>query len=394
MSRQRGRMKFGIFMAPFHPIETNPTLALQQDLELIQWLDALGYDEAWIGEHHSAGWEIIASPEIMIGIAADRTKRIMLGTGVTSLPYHHPLMVADRMVQLDHLTRGRAMLGCGPGALASDAYMMGIEPTTQRPRMEEALEAIIRLLDGETVTMKTDWFELREARLQLLPYSNPCFPIAVASALSPSGMIAAGKHGVGVLSLGLNTTGDPGGIGAQWQIAEETAAKHGQVMDRAQWRLVKSFHIAETREQAFRDVEEGERRETVSYFQQTLGLPPGPDTLKEIVERGIALVGTPADAIAMIEQLQEESGGFGGLLIRAGDWAGREAMLHSYELLAREVMPRFQGSAQPRIDSREFVSSHRGTIFAPSQQAVANAFTDAGRDVPEVLKRRMATLRP
>ena len=115
----------------------NPTLALGRDLELISWLDSLGYDEAWIGEHHSAGWEIIASPEIFIGAAAERTKHIMLGSGVTSLPYHHPFLVAQRFVQLDHMTRGRAMLGCGPGALVSDAYMMGIKAEDQRRMMDE-----------------------------------------------------------------------------------------------------------------------------------------------------------------------------------------------------------------------------------------------------------------
>src|SRR5438876_2973506 len=172
-------MTFGIFLAPFHRVGENPTLALARDMELIEWMDYLGYDEVWIGEHHSAGWELIASPEVFIAAAAERTRHIRLGSGVTSLPYHHPLMVADRMVQLDHMTRGRAMLGVGPGALTSDAYMMGIEPTTQRRRMDEALGAIIALLNGETVTMKTDWFELNKARLQLLPYSNPCFPIAV-----------------------------------------------------------------------------------------------------------------------------------------------------------------------------------------------------------------------
>jgi len=250
-------MKFGIFMAPFHRVGDNPTLAMQRDLELIQWLDYLGYDEAWIGEHHSAGWEIIASPELMIAAAAERTKHIMLGTGVTSLPYHHPLLVADRMVQLDHMTRGRAMLGVGPGALTSDAYMMGIEPTTQRPRMEEALDAIIALLSGETVNMKTDWFELRDASLQLLPYTRPCFPIAVASVLSPAGMLAAGKHGLGVLSIGASVTGEVDGIRKHWALAEEAAANNGKTMDRAEWRLVKSLHLAETREQAYRDVEIG-----------------------------------------------------------------------------------------------------------------------------------------
>ena len=109
------RMKFGVFLAPFHELGEDPTLCLERDLELLQWLDYLDYDEAWIGEHHSAGWETIASPEIFIAVAAERTKHIKLGTGVLSLPYHHPLMVANRMVLLDHLTRGRVMFGVGPG---------------------------------------------------------------------------------------------------------------------------------------------------------------------------------------------------------------------------------------------------------------------------------------
>ena len=111
------RLRFGTFLAPFHPAGINPTLALQRDLELVEHLDRLGIDEAWIGEHHSAGTEIIASPEIFIAAAAERTKNIKLGTGVTSVSYHNPLWVADRMVLLDHLTRGRTMLGVGPGSL-------------------------------------------------------------------------------------------------------------------------------------------------------------------------------------------------------------------------------------------------------------------------------------
>jgi limonene 1,2-monooxygenase len=117
------RLKFGIFMAPFHPLGEDPTLALERDLELLQWLDYLGFDEAWIGEHHSAGWETIASPEVFIATAAERTKHLKLGTGVISLPYHHPLMVANSMILLDPLTKGRVMLGVGPGALATDAIM-------------------------------------------------------------------------------------------------------------------------------------------------------------------------------------------------------------------------------------------------------------------------------
>ena len=76
------KMKFGMFLGPFHRIGENPTLALDRDLELLQWIDWLGYDEAWIGEHSSAGWETISAPELFIATAAERTKHIKLGTGV------------------------------------------------------------------------------------------------------------------------------------------------------------------------------------------------------------------------------------------------------------------------------------------------------------------------
>src|SRR5262245_26037543 len=137
-------LRFGIFLAPFHPVREDPTACLDRDLELVKWLDELRYDEAWIGEHHSAGFEIIGSPEIFIAIAAQHTKHIRLGTGVISVPYHHPFMIAERIVQLDHMTRGRVMFGSGPGALQSDARMLGIEASTQRERLDEGPGVILR----------------------------------------------------------------------------------------------------------------------------------------------------------------------------------------------------------------------------------------------------------
>ena len=103
-------------------------LQFQRDLDLVEHLDRLGYDEFWCGEHHSSGWEMIASPEMFLAAAGQRSHRIMLGTGVISLPYHHPFNVAQRIAQLDHMTNGRAMFGSGPGALPSDAWTLGIDP--------------------------------------------------------------------------------------------------------------------------------------------------------------------------------------------------------------------------------------------------------------------------
>ena len=388
-------LRFGIFLAPFHRPGDNPTLALHRDLELIQWLDHLGYDEAWIGEHHSAGWETIASPEIIMGIAADRTKTIMLGSGVTSLPYHHPLMVAQRFVQLDHITRGRTMLGCGPGALASDAYMMGIEAETQRTRMDESLGAIIALLEGhEPVTMKTDWFELNQARLHLRPWSKGCFPIAVASVTTPAGPEAAGKYGVGMLSIGAGLPGGSAKLADTWKIVEAQAAKHNRTVSRDNWRLVINMHCAADDETAMHDVRVGERIETQSYFSETLGRPPmrSEDPLTEGLAASTTLVGSPETLYEGINRLLAfTGGGAGAVLFRAHDWADREATLRSYELFARWVMPRFQGSAQAPIDSREWVSANRAGIFQPRINALQKAFTDSGRDVPDMLKTHVHT---
>jgi limonene 1,2-monooxygenase len=388
---------FGIFLAPFHRVGDNPTLAIARDMELIQWLDHLGYDEAWIGEHHSAGWEVIASPELIIAAAAERTRNIRLGSGVTSLPYHHPLMVANRFVQLDHMTRGRAMLGVGPGALVSDAYMLGIAPDTQRRRMDESLDAITRLLAcEEPVTMKTDWFEMNQARLHLAPYTYPRFPIAVASTLTPAGMQAAGKYGLGVLSLGAGLPGGADALANQWKIAEDEAAKAKRKMDRKDWRLVVNMHTAEDDELAIEQVKVGERLETVTYFEDTLGRPPGraDDPLREGVKMGTTLVGSPDTVSRGIERLIESSqGGIGGVMFRAHEWADREKTMKSFELFARWVMPRFQGSLDTVVASREWTKANRRTIFSPNVAAIAKAYTDAGKPIPEEYKTRLAGAR-
>ena len=162
-------LRHGVFLPPFHPMDENPAACMDRDLELMQWLDRLGFHEAWIGEHHSAGWETISSPELFIAVAAERTRSIRFGTGVISLPYHNPLMTANRIIQLDHHTRGRVMFGAGPGLLASDALMLGIDPNTQRDRMAEALDVILRFFHGEIVTEKTDWYTFVNARAHLRP---------------------------------------------------------------------------------------------------------------------------------------------------------------------------------------------------------------------------------
>ena len=378
------RLKFGIFMAPFHPVGENPTLALERDMELIEWLDKLGFDEAWVGEHHSAGWETIASPEIFLSAAAQRTKNIKLGTGVISLPYHHPLIVANRMIQLDHMTRGRVMMGAGPGALVGDAYMMGIDPPTQRRRMDESLGLILRLWnESEPITYESEWFTLREARVHLRPYSQPHMPVAVAASQSPAGMISAGKYGIGVLSL--NTVRLPGAVapnlGEFWKIAEQTAAENNKTVNRNDWGLVIHVHLAESRKEAIEQARHGAGRYQRQYFENTLGLFQGSDVpedkvIDDMVESHSWCVGTPDDLIEHILRLDEESGGFGKILVQATEWATRDQVLHSYELIARYVMPRFQGSVASLVESNAWTSDRRSELAGLATKAVDRARED------------------
>jgi limonene 1,2-monooxygenase len=384
------RMEFGIFMAPFHPLGENPTLALQRDLELISWLDYLGYDEVWVGEHHSGGWETIASPEMFLAAAGERTQRIRLGTGVVSVPYHHPFNVADRIVLLDHLTRGRAMLGVGPGALPADAAFLGVEATRQRDMMDEGLGVILRLLtEDEPVTYKGEWFELREAHLQLKPVQRPTMPIAVASTISPAGMTCAGKYGAGVLSVASFSQDGLAAVQTQWAYAEEAAREAGKPQpDRATWRLVVPFHIAESREQAIDDIADGIMAWNNDYFVDTLGSPQrkpvksGRQFAEAMNEYGGAIVGTPDDAIECINRLQQIAGGFGCLLGLAHEWTTREKILRSYELMARHVMPEFQDTTSWLKRSAGWTKEHKERLAQDTVKAITKAIQDHGGAQP------------
>ena len=261
--------------------------------------------------------------------------------------------------------------------------MMGIDPVTQRPRMDEALGVIVRLLDGEVVTHHTDWFTLNEARLQMLPL-NGRMPIAVASTTSPAGMVSAGKHGVGVLSLGAGLIGAKKDLAAEWAIGEKAAADAGQVLHRDEWRLVIRAHLAETREEAMSDVRAGRDHERHHYYRRVAGLK-NDMTLEDEIEQDCSLIGTPDDMIAALRRMQEVTGGFGGFLVLANDWASRERTLHSYELMARYVLPEFKGHLGPLRASYDMVVTNKPKYGAPAMAAITKAYQDAGEQVPDEL---------
>jgi limonene 1,2-monooxygenase len=352
-------LRHGVFLPPIHPVDENPTLCLERDLELMELADRLDFREGWIGEHHSSGFEVISSPELFIAMAAGRTKHIRLGTGVISIPYHNPLMAANRIIQLDHMTRGRIMCGLGPGLLPSDALMLGINPDVQRDRLAEGIDVMIRLFEGKVVTEKTDWYTLEDARLHLLPYSQPYPEVAVASAITPSGGRLAGKYDLGMLCVAADVGEGFDALDVNWNIASEIAQEHGRTMDRNRLRLVVRMHLAETREQAFEDIRFGLKKYIDYAVNSGRGyqIPEDADVVDWFVEKRLAVIGTPDDMITRISELQEKQGDFGVVLIHAHNWANWEATKRSYELYARYVMPHFSGSNVGRQESYRWVGT-------------------------------------
>jgi len=376
------RLGFGAFLAPHHPIGEHPMLQFRRDLDFVEHLDRLGYDEFWCGEHHSSGWEMIGSPEMFLAAAGERTKRIKLATGVVSLPYHHPFNVAQRMVQLDYMTGGRAIFGSGPGALPSDAHTLGIDPMLLRDRQDEAIGVIRRLMRGERITMTSDWFTLQDAKLQLLPLQED-MPFAVASQISPSGMTLAGKHGIGIISIGSLSEEGLNALPTQWGFAEAAAAEHGQTVDRKDWRVLLSWHIAETREKARAEARDGLLRHHNEYITGTLqrpGAKPFKDPDEAIdktafVPGAVATIGTPDDLVERIKSVLEISGGFGTVVGFAHDWANPENTMHSWDMVARYVVPQINGYLAGLRTSREFVATNR-EYFNRARQAVMAKITE------------------
>jgi len=373
------QINIGGFLAPHHPIGESPMLQFQRDLDLVAHMDRLGFSEFWCGEHHSTGWEVIASPEMFLAAAAQRSHRIKLGTGVVSLPYHHPFHVAQRMVQLDHMSQGRAIFGSGPGALPSDAHMLGLDPMVLRDRQDEAIGVVRRLLNGERVSHNSEWFTLQDAALQLLPVQRD-LPFAVASMVSPSGMTLAGKHGTGVLSIGSMSTAGLDALPLQWSFAEDAAAESGAQIDRSNWRIVMSFHIAETRELAREQAKHGLHRWHNEYTVGTL-MRPGAvaydspdeavDAVAEAGTAGASVVGTPDDMIASVRRLQEITGGFGTVIGFIHDWANPENTMNSWDMVARYVLPELNGQLDAYRASQRHVIDNRA-VFDRAGEAITS----------------------
>jgi limonene 1,2-monooxygenase len=375
-STRTAPLRLGMFLAPFHGLNESPTLAFERDLQLAQHADELGFAEFWYGEHHTGAYENSSSPELMIAAAAQRTKRIQLGTGVVSLPYHNPLMVANRIAQLDHLTAGRLIFGAGPGLLVTDAYMLGLDARESRDKLDRGLEVILRLLRGDWVTDSWEgWYDLHEAHTQVLPL-NRDLEVAVASAYSPNGATLAAKYGAGMLCLAATQTSGYDALSRSWVIAQQTAEELGTTMSPSIVRCATDIHIAETREEAMDQVRAGYENYRLYLKNQSEQLKESPAhrSLEDLIERGEVVVGTPDDAIAQIHRLEKKVPNFGCLLMLDKNWARTDHKVRSMEMMARYVLPAINGDNLNRQKSFDWARENRDQTIEVIQSATKRSF--------------------
>jgi limonene 1,2-monooxygenase len=345
-------MKFSIFMMPLHYPTENPSLAFDRDISLIHYAEELGFDEFFIGEHHSGGWETMPAPEMALAKASALAHRIRLGTSVISAPFHHPFHIAERMAFLDHLTRGRAILGVGPCALVTDKKLFGLPNEKLYSMLAESTDIIVRLLESpEPIDHEGRFWSFKQMRLQLRSYQQPRMPLAIASSGNEISLELAGKYGMLLLSPAGKNVRNNQTKSAQWNKVEAIASQHGTATSRDNWRIATCIYLADSKEEAWRDVEASIKRDMEYFVSIGLKAPyeayPG-QPAQEITARSGAdrrdwIIGTPDDAIAQIERMQAETGGFGGLMLTTHEWTSSEKIRRSMEMFARYVLPHFRG---------------------------------------------------
>ncbi|MEM7366200.1 MAG: LLM class flavin-dependent oxidoreductase [Pseudomonadota bacterium] len=342
--------RFGVYLSPFHPVREHPGLAIERDLELICLLDRLAYDIVWIGEHHTGGIEIVAAPEILASAVANRTRTIRLGLALSSMAYQSPLLIADRVLLLDHVSRGRAELAFGPLGTGPDMHAFGLARRQVIDRTHDAIKTSYGLIRGDTVDHETNWYRLSDATPQLRPFRND-IPMTLVAQGIPEEPAALADLDVGLMTLSATAPQIRRDLPTLWDVYTRNRSEHDHAEARHCWTLAGPVHIAASRSDALRNIRFG-LEPWLQYMERTTGMEVDgksiTDKAESLVDSGFAIIGSPSDAVSQLKRLEADTGGFGTFLQIAHNWANTSATQTSYELFARYVIPELSGTNRVR----------------------------------------------
>lgn len=356
-------MKLGMFGQAYHPPGKSPYDCQEWDLQVIRWMDELGYEEAWFGEHHTLPWEPNPAPDILIAQAFRETTRIRLGTGGICLPYHNPDVVANRIAWLDHISQGRLNFGVAAGSVPADWKLLGIKGADTRDMTRESLEIIQKIWSGDRPFVYEGKYWRVEVEepipplfdAHIMPFQKPGPPVGV-SGISPNSPTLKIAGTMGFLPMSLNA--DLGSLHSHWDTYAEAAESAGRTPCRDDWRVCKEVIVAETDAEAERIAVKGSLgvfateylARMAKVFNKLRGVdapvPPDDQLTPEYLVHNSWIVGSPETVRAKLEEYQEASGGFGTLLVLACDYADEpKAWRTSLQLLAEEVAPNLTRSS-------------------------------------------------
>ncbi len=355
-------MKAGVFMMPSHPPERDFYAGHVWDLEHLELCDKLGFHEAWIGEHFTAPWEPNPAPDLLIAQAILRTKNIKLCPGAHLLPYHHPVELAHRVAFLDHMAQGRFMFGVGTSGLPSDWKLFNVDGAggENRKMTLEALDIILKLWEstepfeyhGQYWSMNRIDTMLDTLKFHIRPFQKPHPPIGIAGLTPRSDTLKfAGEHGFMPLSIALSGSY----LKTHWQAVLDGAEKTGKAPSRADWRISREVYIAETdkeaRDRAINGMLGRVYREYLLPLFKSFGMVslykhhpevPDSDVTIEYLADHCWLVGSPKTIVNKLGDMQQETGGFGCLLVLSFDQLeNNQGWANSQRMLMEEVMPHF-----------------------------------------------------
>ena len=352
-------MQFGLFMMPLHPPHRAFADGYDRDVAQIVAADRLGFQEVWVGEHLTERWENAPAPDLLLAQALALTKTVRLGTGVTLLALHNPVYLAHRLAMLDHMARGRFQWGIGGGGIPTDLSLLGLDPSTVRARSAEVLDVVLKLWasDGR-FTYRGKYFDIdtpvldpvKDRGYYMKPLQQPHPPIAVAASTpTSSSMRMAGERGWIPMSSSLLSRSY---LGGHWRLVEAGAADAGRPANRSQWRIARDVLVAPTSAAARQRAQAVLGRNYVQHqYPNRIGTaqmastklePSMPDeavTVDYLMEN-LWIVGDPSECADKIQQIYEESGGFGALLTITTDSDDAGWDHESLRLLTEKVAPR------------------------------------------------------